>query len=267
MSKHFGLLGEVLSYSMSPKIHQTLYEMLGIQATYELVEIPLEAFTEETTRAKLNRLDGFNVTIPYKELVIPLLDDIDPAAARIGAVNTVVNENGTFKGYNTDYYGFAICINEVGIEKRHRAIVLGTGGAAKMAVVALEDLGFEEIVIVSRNPLNAQLKFFGHDCIDYATFNKLKLRSDLLINCTPMGQKVIETTETLENEALKSQGFIFDLNYTPQVTPLLAQGNALGVQGINGLKMLIAQAIKAEAIWLQRPLPVREITNEILKTF
>lgn len=239
--------------------------MLGIQATYDLVEIPLEAFSSEATRIKLKRLDGFNVTIPYKELIIPLLDDIDPAAARIGAVNTVVNENGIFKGYNTDYYGFMISLNETGIEKRHRAIVLGTGGAAKMAVVALEDLGFEEIVIVSRNPLNAISKFTNHKCIDYMMFNQLKLTSNLLVNCTPMGQKVIEAGEMIGNEALSNQGFIFDLNYNPSVTPLLAQGHALGIHGINGFKMLIAQAVKAEAIWLQKPLPVEEITKEILK--
>lgn len=265
MNKRFGLLGEALTYSLSPKIHQLFYEKLGIIATYELVEIPKDVFAGELTRVKLKKLDGFNVTIPYKEWIIPLLDDIDLSAARIGAVNTVINIDGDFKGYNTDYYGFMACIQELGIENRRRVTVLGSGGAARMAVVALGDLGFEEIVIVSRDPVKAKLKFFKHDCIDYTTFNRQTLASDLLVNCTPMGQNGLVTTETIENEALIKQGIIFDLNYNPAVTPLLAQGSALGIKGINGFKMLIFQALKAEEIWLSMPFPIEAIANEILE--
>jgi shikimate dehydrogenase len=267
MNKRFGLLGETLGYSLSPKIHQWIYDMLGIKATYETVEISRESFASELTRAKLKRLDGFNITIPYKELIIPLLDDIDLAAARIGAVNTVINTEGAFKGYNTDYYGFMNCIQELGIVNRKRATVLGTGGSAKMAVVALEDLGFEEIVIVSREPLKAQIKFNKHTCMDYTTFNQRGLSSDLLVNCTPRGQNGDDATETIENQALCKQGVLFDLNYVPAVTPLLKQGKILGIQGINGIKMLIGQAVKAEEIWLNRPLPVDEIISELAKKF
>lgn len=265
MGKRFGLLGEKLSYSLSPKIHQAIYESLGITATYELVEIPRDTFAGELTRMKLKRLDGFNVTIPYKELMIPLLDDIDLAAARIGAVNTVLNTDGAFKGYNTDYYGFMTCIQELGIKNHRRVTILGSGGAAKMAVVALEDLGFEEIVIVSRDPKKAQIKFYKHICMDYVSFNHQKMASDLLVNCTPMGHSGSDMTETIDDEALKNQGFIFDLNYNPAVTPLLEQGNNLGIPGINGLKMLIAQAVKAEEIWLDRPLPIEALTTQIEK--
>jgi shikimate dehydrogenase len=265
MSNRFGLLGETLGYSLSPKIHHAIYDALGITATYELVEIPRDTFAGELTRMKLKKLDGFNVTIPYKELIIPLLDDIDLAAARIGAVNTVLNTDGAFKGYNTDYYGFMTCIQDLGIENRSRVTILGTGGAAKMAVVALEDLGFEEIVIVSRDPEKARLKFYKHTCMDYASFNHQSMVSDLLVNCTPMGQNGSEMTETIENEALKRQGVLFDLNYNPAVTPLLEQGYKLGMHGINGLKMLIAQAVKAEEIWLDRPLPIEALFSEVEK--
>jgi len=264
MGKRFGLLGETLSYSLSPRIHQALFEKLGIEATYELVEIPVSIFAGELTRAKLKRLDGFNVTTPYKELIIPLLDDIDFAAARIGAVNTVVNEKGSFKGYNTDYYGFMTSIGDLGIKRRHRAIVLGSGGAARMAVIALEDMGFEEIVIVSRNAMNAQTKFKKHLCMDYTAFNHESKESDLLVNCTPVGQKVIEVTEPIKNSVLKLQGAIFDLNYNPSVTPLIAQGLLLKVKGMNGLNMLVAQAVKAEAIWLQTQLPVDSLIKGII---
>ncbi len=263
MNNKFGLLGETLGYSLSPKIHHAIYEILGITATYDLVEIPKDTFAGELTRMKLKRLDGFNVTIPYKELIIPLLDDIDLAAARIGAVNTVINADGAFKGYNTDYYGFMTCIHEIGIENRKRATILGSGGAAKMAVVALEDLGFEEIVIVSRDPDKARLKFYKHTCMDYASFNHHSMASDLLVNCTPMGHSGSEMTETIENKALSNHGFIFDLNYNPAVTPLLELANKLGIHGINGLKMLIAQAVKAEEIWLDRPLSIDKLSIEI----
>jgi shikimate dehydrogenase len=157
------------------------------------------------------------------------------------------------------------CIQDLGIENRSRVTILGTGGAAKMAVVALEDLGFEEIVIVSRDPEKARLKFYKHTCMDYASFNHQSMVSDLLVNCTPMGQNGSEMTETIENEALKRQGVLFDLNYNPAVTPLLEQGYKLGMHGINGLKMLIAQAVKAEEIWLDRPLPIEALFSEVEK--
>lgn len=284
MSKRFGLIGEKLAYSRSPQIHAEIFKQIrtmnvhdkvqntesdvniqrdecgGFQATYELLELKKEAFQSTQIEKTLNTLkafDGFNVTIPYKEEILNYLDEVQDKARRIGAVNTVsVNPlNGHFVGFNTDYDGFRATLTQYGRDQIKRAIVLGTGGAAKMVVVALEDLGVCDIYVVSRNPLSAQNQFPNCRCIGYDCLNSGEVGAELLVNCTPMGQSVDADSNWISDAALMAQSFIFDLNYTPELTPLLERGAALNIDGCNGLYMLVMQAVKAESIWLSDCLP------------
>ncbi|GAB6107102.1 shikimate dehydrogenase family protein [Fusibacter bizertensis] len=267
-SMQFGLLGETLKYSKSPQIHSSFYNMCQINARYSLLEVPLTSFGTEAMMAQLKALDGFNVTIPYKEAIIPFMEEIDPIARRIGAVNTVKKINDYWIGYNTDYYGFLesfkyeMAKHEITMQKS-RAIILGSGGAAKMVVVALEDLGYNEIVIVSRNPEKIVTYFPNCRCVDYVWLNNETLSSDLLINCTPIGHKSIQSSELIGNATLKKQAFVFDLNYSPIETELLIRANALGRSGCNGLYMLVAQALKTEEIWLEKTFDLECIAKSI----
>lgn len=267
-NRQFGLLGETLKYSRSPQIHNLFYNMCQIDARYSLFEVPLASFGSEAMMAQLKTLSGFNVTIPYKEAIIPFMEEVDPIARRIGAVNTVKKINNHWIGYNTDYYGFVESLkhemskNEM-ILMKSRAIVLGSGGAAKMVVVALEDLGYNEIVLVSRNPEKIVPYFPNCRCVDYVWLNKESLSSDLLINCTPIGHKSIQSSELIGNATLKKQAFVFDLNYSPPETELLIRANALGRSGCNGLYMLVAQALKAEEIWLEKTFDLDDIAKSI----
>jgi shikimate dehydrogenase len=264
MKAKFGLLGEVLGYSLSPKIHEWLFGALQLDARYDLIEISREAFAHEETMEKLRSLNGFNVTIPYKEMMIPLLDEIDSFAAEIGAVNTVLNQGGKLVGYNTDYYGFLESLKGVQdkLGQKKTAVILGTGGAAKMALRGLEAFGFEKIVFISRNPIEASKKFVNYECYDYSV---APIIADIMVNCTPTGQNPANMDMTFDASWFSKINFFFDLNYNPSETLLMKLAQSQGVQTMNGMRMLAVQAIKAEEIWWNRNMDVDALVKEVIK--
>lgn len=279
MNKKFALIGEHIAYSKSPLIHQAVYQQLRerctanmdspeeISATYELIEIPREDF-ETQFKGITKELDGMNVTIPYKERVIQLLDSVDEKALRIGAVNTVKKEGERWIGYNTDYDGFVSCLNYHRLHDLKRVVVLGTGGAAKMVTVALKDLKAEEIVVVSRTPEKAAHQFDGCQCLSYEDFIDEKASYSLMVNCTPMGQSVDVNDSWINASLIKQMAFVLDLNYTPSITPIMAMALDANIKCANGLMMLVMQAIKADRIWLSDALfegsDDNKMTEEIL---
>lgn len=264
MTQKYALIGESLSYSLSPGIHSIVYELLGVDATYELMEIAREDFGSADCIERLSKLDGFNVTIPYKEVIMPFLDEISDAARYIGAVNTVKVVDGKFIGYNTDYDGFVSVLSPYFKGKSmHRALVLGTGGAAKMAVYALKKMNVEDIAVVSRDAVKAAEKFQDVRCLSYDEVNQNQSYYDLLVNCTPVGHIASVVGESIEIAQFRNFGFIFDLNYNPPETHYLTCGKRFGVQGVNGYDMLIAQAISADHIWLNVDLDLRIWTQKV----
>lgn len=234
----YGLIGKQISYSLSPKIHSEFYKLNNIAAEYSLFDDELEALI-----TRLNELGGFNVTIPYKEAIIKHLEEVDSAAERIGAVNTVVCKDSKWYGYNTDYYGFLETVKALGDINQNRAIILGTGGAAKAVFYVLKDIGFEEILVVSRSHGES---FEGVRCISYDMLEKLLIASDLLVNCTPVGRNgEMPVSEMI----ISKQGAIIDLIYNPEYTPLLSKAKENEVPHDNGLRMLVVQALYAEKLW------------------
>ena len=160
--KHYALIGEKLGHSLSRPIHEAIFTHLGIDADYRIIEIPREAFAPQVTQL-LAGLDGFNVTIPYKQDVMPLLDAVDPLAERIGAVNTVVC--GGKKGYNTDAAGFMGMLTHYGIDVAGapHCFILGSGGTMKTVRASLWEMGARGVTVVSRHP-------GAEDEISYADF-------------------------------------------------------------------------------------------------
>lgn len=264
MSARFGLLGEVLGYSMSPAIHRQIFEAYHLDASYTLIELNKEEFSSEAGLLRLKVFDGFNVTTPYKEMIMKHLDEIDPFAESIGAVNTVLKKEDKWIGYNTDYFGFVATLSE--IEKRmgkmRSAMIMGSGGAAKVVITGLKASGFERIIIVSRKPYEAKLKFPDLTCITYADVVE---DVDLLINATPYGQKIVDTDHDAYEKLFERTRFFYDLNYNPPKTLLMEMAEATGVASINGLEMLAIQAVKAEEIWWDKALNNEAIINQIIK--
>ena len=221
-----GLLGRKLSHSFSPQIHSFLsdYEY----KLYEVEPDDLEVFMKE------NDLDAFNVTIPYKKDVIQFCDKLSVEAQRLGAVNTVIKENdGTFSGYNTDYYGFLYMIKSLNIQvKGKKSIVLGSGGASQACQCVLNDLG-ADVVDISRLGEN-----------DYDNLYK-NFDAQIIVNATPVGMYPNVDDCLVELANFKKCEAVLDLIYNPSKTKLLQQAEQQGITFANGLVMLIAQAKKA----------------------
>lgn len=244
---HFALIGEKLGHSLSVPIHTAIHRALGVSADYRLIEIPApQLITEFPPLAA--KLDGFNVTIPYKRAVIPLLSRLDPTASAVGAVNTVRCRDAV--GFNTDAAGFAAMLDAAGIDARQRnCFVLGTGGAALAVRYALTRLGAASVTFVSRRP---DPRAIGYD--------ELPERfSGLLINATPVGMFPNEADCPLDEGHWRSIAprceAVADVIYRPRETVLLRRAKAAGMPAANGLRMLVSQAAEAERIWLNRGVP------------
>ena len=259
--KHYALLGEKLGHSLSVPIHEAIFERLGIDADYRLMELPRATFAEAARRL-LGELDGFNVTIPYKQEIMPLLDEIAPQAAAIHAVNTVVTGRASI-GHNTDAAGFEAMLRRYGIDPAGQVCyVLGGGGTSNTARYVLRQMGAKEIYVVSRQPGDAHV-------LDYDRFHmSLLATGGLIVNTTPAGMKNVADTcpiapERLE-EAMRHASGVVDAIYNPPETVLTRAARAAGIPACTGLYMLIRQAVEAEALWQGRPMP-DGLTDTLMK--
>jgi shikimate dehydrogenase len=242
--KHkFGLVGRDISYSFSRGYFAEKFKINNLPHTY--LNFDLQSIEELIPVIKsTTNLKGLNVTIPYKEEVIPLLDGLNKKAKKIGAVNTIrITKKNKLVGYNTDYYGFKNSL-EPHLNKQHkRALILGTGGASKAIAYALKKLGIKH-AFVSRNKKNG-VKFQYSDLTD-----SIISKYQIIINCTPLGTfPNIEDCPNIPYNTISSNHILYDLIYNPEQTKFLKQGHAKGATIINGLEMLKLQAEKSWEIW------------------
>ncbi len=245
MTSRYGLIGEQLSHSFSPKIHHDLMLKHNINGTYELIEIAKEKFSEDFPKLLNEGYGGLNVTIPYKESVIPFLDELTPEARYIGAVNTISFDHGRTIGHNTDYNGFLTLLSENQITiKGSTAVIMGSGGVAKAVIKALLDCGISDITILS----TSKEKFHAFHTVSYDFFAGNSVSSDLLINCTPVGMFPNIEQCPIPAHAFRTKAAI-DLIYNPPETLFLKIAKNRCIKAIGGLRMLTAQAEKSQEIW------------------
>ncbi|WP_339839979.1 shikimate dehydrogenase [uncultured Maribacter sp.] len=239
---NFGLVGKDISYSFSRGYFKKKFDALGL-SNYSYNNFDLQSITEfPTIFKKTENIQGLNVTIPYKEEVIQFLDDIDVAAKKIGAVNTIKFTEKGMTGYNTDAYGFQKSL-EPHLKNHHKkALILGTGGASKAVAFVLEDLGIT-FSFVSRSGKNNGFKYeeITDDIISEHT---------LIINCSPVGTfPNIEEKPGIPYQRISKEHLLFDLIYNPEETAFLSMGKANGATICNGHRMLEFQAEKSWSIW------------------
>lgn len=239
--RRFGLIGRNIDYSFSRKFFSEKFSKDNINAEYRNYD--LDSIGEFPELIREEPLSGLNVTIPYKEEIIPFLNSLDDHAERIKAVNTVKFEkDGSLTGYNTDYWGFMYSLKPYLKPQHSKALILGTGGASKAIAYALKLLAVD-YKFVSRDPQNSDLSY---EDLDHKIFGEYKL----IINSTPLGTfPDIEESPKLNFELFTTEHLVFDLIYNPSETRLMKEAAARGASAINGLRMLELQAEKAWEIW------------------
>ena len=254
--KKLGLIGQDISYSLSKKLHQNIASMYHLDVSYEIFDVKEQSLQTLFDQMRQGKYDGFNITKPYKEKVIPFLDELTDQAKRIGAVNTVFKNQNKMIGHNTDYDGFIGLIQWFNISFENKNIyILGSGGAARACYVALTDLGFDP-VIVSRTPYKKHPLFKK-----MITYESLRPKAnDICINATPLGMGSYKTYSPLTFNQ-KKELTVIDLNYRPLVTKFMEGAK----QGYQGLYMFFIQGIKSEMLWHQRPLDISVETLKSLK--
>ena len=243
MKFEYGCIGERLKHSFSKEIHNALADY-----DYDIIEIPREKLDEFATEKQFKAI---NVTIPYKEMIIPYLYEIDNQAKEIGAVNTVVNRGGKLYGYNTDFYGMCSLIKKTGIELTNKkVIILGTGGTSKTSLAVARALGASKILRVSRSA--------REDAISYEELYEKHSDADVIINTTPSGMypNIFDTPVDLSR--FYNLSGVVDAVYNPLRTPLVLDAKRRGIAAEGGLYMLISQAVKASEIFVDTTYEKRE---------
>lgn len=267
MSDYFGLVGEKLKHSISPGIHKCIYEKIGIEACYHLFEVNREALGSAVEGLLSLGFKGVNVTIPYKTEIMKYLDEISPEAQNIGSINTIHFTGNKKIGYNTDYSGFGDMLKIFNVETRERkAVILGTGGAAKAVAQYLSDNGTSEIYLVSRDigaaaENTAGIKPFEKcSLLDYGSLQTIP-RMDIVINCTPCGMFPNIDASPIDKTVIAKFSTAVDLVYNPAETMFLKDARLLGLTTLNGLYMLVSQAVASENIWNNINMDTKLVNN------
>ena len=252
--KKYAVIGHPMGHTMSPFIHKRLFELSGIEAEYGVFDISPENL-ESQYAAVLSKLDGFNITIPHKQRIIPLLQRLDQKAKMYGSVNTVAfSENGSC-GYTTDPDGFLKALEAEKISHEGRVVILGCGGVARTmayeAALKNANLSFavrkedEEICKALceeiKNTLNAEVSF--------CELNQIEGEIDLLVNATPIGMYPKMEAQPVEDKVLSKTKALFDAVYNPLETQLVKKAKAMGCKAVGGMSMLVWQAVVAHEIW------------------
>jgi len=248
MGKFYGLLGEKLSHSISPKIHDLVFLELKEQSTYQLFQVKRERLKEVVQGLKYLGCSGVNVTIPYKIDIMDHLDNISEEAKRIGAINTICFKGETATGHNTDYFGFGMLLNKFNINIRNEKIViLGTGGSSKAIIQYVLDNGASKITLVTRNLSNTLLNK-DYETIDYDMLSK-NPEGNVIINTTPVGMYPKLDFSPVKENVFSGFEAAVDLIYNPFETLFLKDARENGCTTTNGLYMLVGQAIASEELW------------------
>lgn len=256
MLGRFGIIGYPLNHSISPLLFAGIFKLLNLNYAYipfQIKERELKPFIDSM---RIKGFDGMNITIPYKERIIPLVDELDEIATKIGAVNTIYFSDGKIRGFNTDFYGFYKSIEEFK-DMIRKSLILGGGGAGRSVLYALYHLKCEKIFLMERNPSRREKIRKDFEFIpdlepvdwDEKLFSEIIKEVEFVVNATPIGMKGFQNFEHF-NIDISLHGKIFmDLIYNPSLTPFLSKAHSLGAKIKNGLEMLMFQAMKSLEIW------------------
>ncbi len=254
-TKKFAVIGHPIGHTMSPFIHTRLFALSGIDAEYTKLDIAPENLAQEYQKTLL-KLDGYNITIPHKQNIIPLIDEIDSKAKMYGSVNTVANRDGIAKGYTTDPDGFLKALDASGIVLSGRVVILGCGGVARTMAyeVALKNLPvlfavrIEDVKIAESLCEEIKNTISGAKA-DYCTIPQLEGDIDVLVNATPIGMFPRVEAQPVSDEIINKSANVFDAVYNPLETVLIKKAKANGANAVGGMSMLVWQAVVSHEHW------------------
>ena len=235
--RKFGLLGKKLSHSLSPLLHKVFFEEFGVEAEYNLYEVTETEIDNFKSCMLENSIEGVNITVPYKKIFLDKLDFISDEAKAIGAINLLYIKDNKFYGDNTDYYGFkeTLISNQIKSSEKRIAII-GRGGASASVYKVLKDMEAEDITFYFRKDKLSKIEFPEN------------IEGDIIINTTPVGMYPNIKDNIVDEQILKKFKIAIDLIYNPLETKFLKIARENGLKTINGMEMLIEQALKTDEI-------------------
>ena len=255
--RHVFLVGHGISYSASPAMHNAAFAALGLDWTYDLLDIPSAELRAAITRLREPDVAGANVTIPHKLAVMDLLDGVDPEALRARAVNTIAKEGSRLVGSNTDVAAIRGAVEDVGVEARGAdVVILGAGGSARAAAVALDGA---HLTFVARRPADADVPGRVVAWSDGEWLRHAR-SADLLLNATPLGRR---EEMPLRPNALPRTGAVIDLVYLRGGTPLVRKARSLGLRTADGWGVLLAQGARSFEIWTGKAAPLEAMRQTL----
>ncbi|MDE2715883.1 MAG: shikimate dehydrogenase [Chloroflexota bacterium] len=264
MTKQLGVIGYPLSHTLSPVFQQAALDYHAIPVTYSAWPTPPESLRETVKRLRGEDYMGFNITIPHKEQLLDLVDDVNEMARNVGAVNTVVNRDGVLTGHNTDTYGFVRSLKEkADFDPRGKSVLLlGAGGAARAAAYALAAEGVERLTIANRTV--ARGESLAEDVgsvleeIEAVSLENVSGDADLIVNSTSVGMASGDSAgqTPIKAASIPRDALAYDMVYTPAETPFLRSAQEAGARVLGGLWMLIYQGAAAFELWTGKHAPV-----------
>lgn len=267
MKKWYAVIGDPIAHSRSPEMHTRWLDEEKIDASYIPIHLTKEQLAEGVNSLRLLGCSGWNVTVPHKEAIIPLLDAIDPLAEKMQAVNTVVRQaDGTLKGYNTDGLGYVRSLEErfPEISKESRVLIIGAGGAAKGIAFAMKQEGYSSITITNRTMERAETlaQSLGKQAMTLDEASEQLDSFDILIQTTSVGMQHSIQGVPLDLANLRSDAIVTDIIYTPKETEFLRLARQKGAKTMNGLGMFIHQGALAFSYWTNRYPDAQSLMNE-----
>jgi shikimate dehydrogenase len=275
--KHFAVIGHPIGHSLSPLMHNTAFQLLHLNCQYEALDIAPASLKQAVEHFREQRWGGFNITAPHKEAIIPLIDEVDPEARRVGAVNTVVCCNKTLVGYNTDVIGIERSLHSVRANiEGQECVIMGSGGAARSVAhvlahtirpkaITFSVLFPEQAHTIIKSIVDSSVHFNVIHSTDTVLETAIK-DCILLVNATTVGMFPHVSDCPLPNQHwLSNKHIVFDLVYRPLRTRLLSEAQAVDARIIDGLEMFLRQGSAAFQLWTEKDMPLDQV-RKVLET-
>ena len=261
-----GVIGHPVSHSMSPRIHNAAFQAQGLDLVYVTFDVPIDRLSAAMAGIRALGIRGVNVTLPHKQAVLPHLDGVSRLADRVGAVNTIVNDDGRLVGHNTDVLGFQKALRSLLPEGAggRRCLVVGAGGAARAVVAALVEDGAEQVWVSNRTheravQLCAVASAWGRTLCEAVTLGRVReviAAAEVLVNATSLGLAGPVKELALPADTVHSGHVVVDLVYSDSATPLVREAQMRGASTADGMEMLVMQAVESYGLWTGLKPPV-----------